>query len=74
METYEQSMPQPWSMSVVPGGTVNTLLKGIVRFEISVERIEGKWKLNQNHPRERRENVIRGLEARGRTAMPTSPV
>ena len=28
------------------------------------ERIEGKWKLNQNHPVERRRKVVRVLQDR----------
>lgn len=41
------------------------LRKQIVGFRIDITRMEGKWKLNQNHPRERREKVIRALRARG---------
>ncbi|HVJ67124.1 MAG TPA: FMN-binding negative transcriptional regulator [Caulifigura sp.] len=66
VDVYERSMPRPWSMDVVPAETVDTLLKGIVGFEIVIDRLEGKWKLNQNHPVERRDKVIRGLEATGR--------
>jgi len=29
---------------------------------VRVGRIEGKWKLNQNHPEERRRKVVRALE------------
>ena len=44
---------------------VETLLSGIVGFRVAVTRLEAKWKLNQNHPNERRERVIRALEAEG---------
>jgi hypothetical protein len=40
-------------------------LAQIVGFRVEIDRIEGKWKLSQNHPVERRENVIRALDARG---------
>ena len=66
VDVYERSMPKRWSMDVVPSETVDALLKGIVGFEIVIDRLAGKWKLNQNHPVERREKVIRGLEATGR--------
>jgi hypothetical protein len=33
-------------------------------FHLEVDRIEGKWKLNQNHPVERRERVVRALRQR----------
>ncbi|HEY3969712.1 MAG TPA: FMN-binding negative transcriptional regulator, partial [Planctomycetaceae bacterium] len=61
---FEQSQPQPWSL-----GDRNMfserMLAQIVGFRIEIERIEGKWKLNQNHPAERREKVIRALHSRG---------
>jgi len=66
VDVYERSMPRPWSMDVVPPDTVDKLLLGIVGFEIVIDRLEGKWKLNQNHPVERREKVIRALTATGR--------
>jgi transcriptional regulator len=44
---------------------VERLLAQIVGFRIEVERIEGKFKLNQNHPAERRQKVVRALRQRG---------
>lgn len=41
------------------------LRQQIVGFRIDINRIEGKWKLNQNHPRERREKVMNALRKRG---------
>jgi transcriptional regulator len=43
---------------------VTRLLAQIVGFRIEVEKIEGKWKLNQNHPVERRRKVVRALQER----------
>ena len=37
------------------------MLAQIVGFRIEVEKIEGKWKLNQNHPVERRKKVVQAL-------------
>ena len=31
-----------------------------------IERLEGKWKLNQNHPAEQRSQIIRGPQSTGR--------
>jgi transcriptional regulator len=64
VETYERSQPQPWEINV-ESEYLHRLTAHIVAFEIEISRIEGKWKLNQNHPRERREKVIRALEGRG---------
>ena len=38
------------------------MLKGIVPFEIDIEEIQGKWKLNQNHPPYRRRRVAETLK------------
>lgn len=59
---YEGSQPSQWSMQNVDSTLINQLLKGIVGFTIEIERIEGKFKLNQNHPVERREKVINHLK------------
>jgi transcriptional regulator len=64
VEVYERSMPRPWAMSET-GSFVERLLGQIVGFRLEVERLEGKWKLSQNHPAERREKVARALAGRG---------
>jgi len=61
---YERRMPKPWSYDVA-APDVNQMLKAIVGFRIEISRLEGKAKLNQNHPEERRRKVIRALEAQG---------
>ena len=58
------TVPRPWSFD--PSSTfVERLVAQIVGFRIEVEKIEGKWKLNQNHPAERRKKVVRALQERG---------
>src|SRR4051812_43436003 len=59
---YERRMPQPWSYDV-DDPELDKMLKAIVGFRIEISRLEGKAKLNQNHPEERRRKVIRALEA-----------
>jgi len=64
VQIYEKTMPRPWSFD--PSSTfVERMLAQIVGFRIEVEKIEGKWKLNQNHPAERRRKVVRALRQRG---------
>jgi transcriptional regulator len=61
---YEASRPNPWPFD----GTTEfhqKLMDGIVGFEIEITRLEGKWKLNQNHPPERRQRVIDALKELG---------
>jgi transcriptional regulator len=64
VRVYERTMPRPWSFDGA-GTFVDRLLKQIVGFRIEIDKIEGKWKLNQNHPVERREKVVRSLRERG---------
>lgn len=40
---------------------IEGLMKGIVGFRIRIERLEGKWKLSQNHSPERRQRVVDAL-------------
>jgi len=63
VQFYEQAMPRPWSISG-SAGYVDRRLEQIVGFRIPIQRIEGKKKLNQNHPVDRRKKVIRALEER----------
>lgn len=63
VEFYEGAMPRPWVLGE-SDLFVERLLQQIVGFRIEIERLEGKWKLNQNHPVERREKVVRALGER----------
>jgi transcriptional regulator len=64
VRVYEQAMPRPWSFD--PSNMfAEQMLAQIVGFRIEIEKIEGKWKLNQNHPVERRKTVVRALQERG---------
>ena len=58
---YEGSMPQPWTLKG-ESEFVERLLRQIVGFRIEITRLEGKWKLNQNQPEERREKVALALQ------------
>ena len=57
---YEAPRPQPWPFDARTNFH-QKLLDGIVGFEIEITRLEGKWKLNQNHPPERRQRVVNAL-------------
>jgi transcriptional regulator len=60
----ESGMPEPWTFDPADPFVVR-LAEGIVGLRIPIGRIEGKFKLNQNHPVERRARVIAALEAAG---------
>ncbi len=61
---YEQRAGTGWSMNEVSDDLTDSLLHQIVGFRIEIERLEGKWKLNQNHEEARRRRVITELESR----------
>ncbi len=61
--TYESPRAEPWAFDE-SAPHVETMLRSIIGFRIEITRLEGKWKLGQNHPEERRNRVIRALEAR----------
>ncbi len=58
---YEGSMPRPWTLNG-PSDFVERLLRQIVGFRMEITRLEGKWKLNQNQPEERRAKVALALQ------------
>lgn len=53
---------KPWTMDKVPAEIYGRMRKAIVAFEMPIERIEGKWKLNQNRAPADRLGVIAALE------------
>jgi transcriptional regulator len=61
---HERNMPAPWGFDAADP-FIQKVSAGIVGFRIEIERIEGKWKLNQNHPPERRRRVIDALREQG---------
>jgi transcriptional regulator len=44
--TYEAGAAKPWSLSEEPENFLDGMQRGIVAFEIPVERLEGKWKMS----------------------------
>ncbi|MBP1906333.1 transcriptional regulator [Paenibacillus turicensis] len=57
---YESQMPTPWETDLLSEFN-SQLMKAIVGFKIKITKIEGKWKLNQNHSTDRRRKLIDGL-------------
>lgn len=65
VDFYEAGMPQPWRLESADPEFIRQLCDAIVGFTIEIERLEGKWKLSQNHTPARRRRVIQGLESLG---------
>lgn len=54
VETYECGA---WTLEQRDPGFLDRMIRGIVAFELPIERIEGKFKLSQNRPRSDRLRV-----------------
>jgi transcriptional regulator len=61
----ESVQSAPWQVDDAPSGYTETLLKAIVGIEITVDQIQGKFKLSQNRPSADQQGVMSGLEAVG---------
>ena len=60
VDFYESPRSQPWRLDPETDFT-RKMVKAVVGFTIDVTRVEGKWKLSQNHPQERRRRVMLAL-------------
>jgi transcriptional regulator len=60
---YERSREPAWSLDTSTR-FFDRLVEMVVGFHVDVTRIEGSWKLSQNHPRERQEKVAAQLARR----------
>lgn len=58
----EAAFEHPWGIEDAPADYIAGLAKAIVGVEIAIERLEGKWKLNQNRPEADRAGVMEGLK------------
>jgi len=63
---YEGTDARAWSPRNLPADFVAAQLKGIVAFEMRIERLEGKRKMSQNRKPEDVAGAIDGLKATGR--------
>jgi transcriptional regulator len=58
---HEAGSPVPWKIGDAPADYIAALAKGIVGLEMTIERLEGKWKLSQNRSEQDRSGVAKGL-------------
>lgn len=52
---------RPWTMDKMAPGTVERMMKGIIAFRLTVDRLEAKAKLSQNKGTADRDGVLAGL-------------
>lgn len=63
-DRHEASQAKPWHVSDAPEDHIEKMLRLIVGIDIAIDRIEGKFKLSQNHPDANRAGVLNGLAER----------
>jgi len=68
-DLHEAVFPEPWKVDDAPADFLQAMLKSIVGIEIPIERLEGKWKVNQNRLPADRAGAEAGLRASGCPAM-----
>lgn len=61
LTTKYEDPTSDYSLEEVDSSYIESLSKGVVGFTLRIDKIEGKAKLSQNHPKERVERVITAL-------------
>jgi transcriptional regulator len=61
---HEAGQPAPWHVSDAPADHIEKSLRAIVGIAVTIDRIEGKFKLSQNHPAANQAGVVDGLRQR----------
>jgi transcriptional regulator len=64
-DTHEAGRAEPWKIGNAPASYLDGLLRAIVGFELTITRLEGKWKLSQNRDAADRAGVREGLVVDG---------
>jgi len=66
----EAEQPSPWTLEELERADTERMLRNIVSFEIPLDRVEGKFKLNQGEKAERTRAAIHRLEQSGPGGLP----
>ncbi len=61
-ESQEEHRETPWRVTDAPRDFIENLLRAIVGVELTIDSLEGKWKVSQNRPVPDREGVVAGLQ------------
>ena len=68
--TMEAGRTAPWQVLDAPAGYIDKMLEAIVAIELSVTRVQAKWKISQNREERDRLGAAKGLA--GDTTSPTA--
>ncbi|HYH07745.1 MAG TPA: FMN-binding negative transcriptional regulator [Thermoanaerobaculia bacterium] len=69
LRVVEKPSARPWSTDELTPDNVRALIRNVVSFEIPIDRVEGKFKLNQGEKPERTSAAIAKLEEQGAEAL-----
>ena len=62
VDRYEKIADKPIDMDKLPADMMGKYMKAIVGFEMSMDKVEGKWKMSQNRDEEDKLAIISELE------------
>ena len=68
-DRHERDRPRPWQVADAPADYLDGMLKAIVGVDLTITRLQGKWKVSQNRSEADRRGVAEGLEREGQVAM-----
>jgi len=68
-ETHEAGREQPWKITDAPVSYVDGLVRAIVGFELTISKLEGKYKLSQNRDAADHDGAREGLMRDGRDEL-----
>jgi transcriptional regulator len=68
-QAHEAGQPAPWQVSDAPASYVESLLRAIVGFELTIESLQGKYKLSQNRDAADRAGVRDAFAREGLTDL-----
>jgi transcriptional regulator len=60
-DSHEAGRPEPWAVGDAPETFIDSQIRGIVGLEVTIESLDGKWKVSQNRPVPDRVGVAAGL-------------
>jgi transcriptional regulator len=60
-DIHEAGMTKPWKVTDAPEEYVGSMVKGIVGLELTLTRLEGKWKASQNRAERDQRGAAEGL-------------
>ena len=63
VEQHEARRMEPWTIEQAPRDYIERQMRAIVSIELSIERLEGKWKMSQNRSAADVDGVIDGLRS-----------